>query len=372
MKFAFFGDYFATNKVTIDPCLTSADVSFINLESPITKRIRSITKAGPVIKGDVENLLDLMTQFPNKIFFNLANNHIGDYGQDGIIDTLTALNSTTASFGGVSTNNKIEPVFIGNTDVAVISMCERQFGISQLGKLGSTSFTADVYSQIIKLKKSGFFVIAALHCAEEMNQWVSPQMRRFFKSLVDVGVDIVYNTHTHVPAGFEKYGNGIILYGMGNFIIDYARWKHLNFTTKSLMFIWEDGNISHKWIECNPDGIVQFSVPIPEYIEDCNDPLLDDEYKLTALWQEYSVRRYLDSYSGWLSPSLFSITKRLIKTLIKRDWSYFNKSSSLLKYHLWSCESHRLAVECALGVLSGELKDCRNVYSKRLLDKYYQ
>lgn len=101
MKIAFFGDYFAANKARLDPSLTSADISFINLESPITQSTLSISKAGPAMKGRADNLQDLTSQFKNKIFFNLANNHIGDYGQDGIIDTLNVLKSTTASFGGV-------------------------------------------------------------------------------------------------------------------------------------------------------------------------------------------------------------------------------------------------------------------------------
>ncbi|MBO6101760.1 MAG: CapA family protein [Opitutales bacterium] len=371
MKIAFVGDYFSANKAIVDKSLSDADITCVNLEAPLTERTISINKAGPAIRGNKANFLDFVSMFEGDLFFNLANNHIGDYGEHGIEDTVNAIKQTKSFYSGVSIGGDIPGVVIEDKKVAFVSVCERQFGISQLDKLGAAPFSFSIYSKIKKLKDLGLFVIVASHFAEEMNQWMPPKIRDFFKSLVDAGADIVYNTHSHVPNGFEEYNGGVILYGMGNFIFNRSFWAKYKYATKSVMYIWENGSVSHKWIEFDENNVVRPTEPINGYMEDCVYPLKDDK-KLIALWQEYSIRKYTQTYEKWMCPNIARRLKCVLRAVLKKDFKYAGRSGNLLKYHLWSCESHRQVIETALGVLSGELRDYRNEFSKKMLDKYYQ
>ena len=67
--------------------IQSCDLSILNLESPLTSHIKSITKSGPAIKADKA----VATFLKNTVAIDLvtlANNHILDYGSHGLKDTL--------------------------------------------------------------------------------------------------------------------------------------------------------------------------------------------------------------------------------------------------------------------------------------------
>ncbi len=54
----------------------------------------------------------------------------------------------------------------------------------------------------------------------------------FFRSLIDMGADMVVGTSAHQPQTFETYGDGVIYYGLGNLFFDQVWWPG---TTRSLV-----------------------------------------------------------------------------------------------------------------------------------------
>ena len=52
-----------------------------------------------------------------------------------------------------------------------------------------------------------------------------------FRSLIDMGADLVVGTSAHQPQTFERYGSGAIYYGLGNLFFDQSWWPG---TTRSL------------------------------------------------------------------------------------------------------------------------------------------
>ena len=66
--------------------IQQADISFTNLECPLTNHNTAINKSGPALKADplcIEALKDFSV-------IGLANNHILDYGKKGLEDTMKA------------------------------------------------------------------------------------------------------------------------------------------------------------------------------------------------------------------------------------------------------------------------------------------
>ena len=61
-----------------------ADISFVNLECPLTKSNSKKNKSGPSIKAD-PRCIDIIKNFN---LVGLANNHVLDYGERGLIETI--------------------------------------------------------------------------------------------------------------------------------------------------------------------------------------------------------------------------------------------------------------------------------------------
>jgi poly-gamma-glutamate synthesis protein (capsule biosynthesis protein) len=196
------------------------------------------------------------------------------------------------------------------------------------------------------------------------------------RSFIDAGASIVYGHHSHIPQGYESYEGGLIMYGLGNFVVDPKRWANTKNALWSNVYSidFKEGEengleaIQCKLIDSNSELKVKKlnKIEKEEYILNCNKPLNNRAF-LRALWQEYSVKMYKKVYSNWLN---LSFNKKNLKSFAKSLIS--NKNNKLLLYHLFSCSSHTNAIETALGVLNGEIEDLRTKETKKLVNKYAQ
>ena len=109
--------------------IKEADISILNLEAPITLKRKGILKRGPHLKlkpAIAKGILD--TGFEVTC---LANNHILDYGNDGLKDTLFHLSKNNIKYFGVGKNNihAQEPLIIRKKGfkIALIAFAENEF-----------------------------------------------------------------------------------------------------------------------------------------------------------------------------------------------------------------------------------------------------
>src|SRR5690554_1296144 len=70
------------------PLIQSADLSFVNLECPLTNHDQEINKSGPALKANIQ-CVEALRYFS---VVGLANNHCLDYGKKGLADTISACN----------------------------------------------------------------------------------------------------------------------------------------------------------------------------------------------------------------------------------------------------------------------------------------
>ncbi len=104
-------------------------ICLANLECPITTGIVAKPKAGPTLCAYPE----CVGLFRNsgRIICSLANNHIMDYGEQGLLDTLGAcLKANVQAVGaGVNLAQAETPALseIDGVSIAVIGCCETQF-----------------------------------------------------------------------------------------------------------------------------------------------------------------------------------------------------------------------------------------------------
>lgn len=224
-----------------------------------------------------------------------------------------------------------------------------------------------------------------------MVPWPSPRRQIAWRSLIDTGADVVHGHHAHVPQGWERYGNGLIFYGLGNFCVDPAKWQwHPHGLWSLAPELWiksgclemaprttaiDDLGETIRIRNANADESEQHQ----RYLVDCSRPLSDPRM-LEGLWQECSVRMYQKYYSSWLGFELplaknirrvlgeiYCLTKQLSMSKFSSHGIYRDKY--LLRYHLFACDSHNDAIATALSVLSGEFEDFRSKEISVLVDK---
>lgn len=112
--------------------LEETDLRIVNLESPLTESIQTPIKTGPALRGDVVRL-----DFLQKIDCNmvtLANNHIMDYGKQGLLDTIRFLDDKEICKVGAGVNLKnskqIKYVNIKDKKIAILNFAENEWSTS--------------------------------------------------------------------------------------------------------------------------------------------------------------------------------------------------------------------------------------------------
>jgi len=204
----------------VQPILDSADFRIINLENPLTDRGRPIVKSGPALRGAPRNIA-LLTRgrFDAAI---LANNHIGDYGEEGVLDTLALLRKHRIHpFGaGADSYRAALPYYAekNGLTVAVIAVNENEFGVATERKAGSAGFRLGRLTRTVREARAlANWVVVVYHGGNEGNPLPSPGVVERFHLLADCGADAVIGMHPHCPQGTEVYRGVPIVYSVGNF-----------------------------------------------------------------------------------------------------------------------------------------------------------
>ena len=138
-------------------------------------------------------------------FVTTANNHIMDYGQRGLDDTLSALDKRGIAYG------------IDGQSVVFTTESGLKLGI-YCGYGGFMISETQIKEAIDKLKADGAeYIICALHWGVEGAYRPNAYQKNLAHAAIDAGADLVYGSHPHVLQPTEEYGGGLILYSLGNF-----------------------------------------------------------------------------------------------------------------------------------------------------------
>jgi poly-gamma-glutamate synthesis protein (capsule biosynthesis protein) len=169
----------------------------------------------------------------------LANNHVLDWGRQGLLDTLEALRGTGIAGAGAGrdADEAERPAVIevgGGARVLVFGLGSSTAGIPRdwaagpgrpgvrlLPDLGART-AAGVAEQIGRWRRPGDLVVASIHWGGNWGYAVAREERDFAHRLVDeAGVDLVHGHSSHHPKGIEVHGGRLVLHGCGDFLNDY-------------------------------------------------------------------------------------------------------------------------------------------------------
>ncbi|HAX53190.1 MAG TPA: poly-gamma-glutamate biosynthesis protein [Lachnospiraceae bacterium] len=209
--------------------LEQADFRIFNLETPLTDVRSPIKKCGPNLIAP-EIMINGMNEL-NVDFFTLANNHILDQGEQGLLSTIKALDKAGIKYAGAGRSLfKAERPYIckyENLKIGIYCCAEHEFSIAGENHGGANPFDPLVsLDHIFDLKSKVDYVIVLYHGGKEHYRYPSPYLQRVCRRMVDKGANLVVCQHSHCIGCEEKYGDGNIVYGQGNFLFDGSDSKY--------------------------------------------------------------------------------------------------------------------------------------------------
>lgn len=212
--------------IKVKDVLKKSDIAVGNLECPLIDKGTPVIKRRDLIfKGDVENADALKRAGYNVL--NLANNHVMDYGRDGLINTIKILNSSSIQTVGAGKDKKDAntPLFINKNGIKVGILGYNVFPAEGFTYSDSKPDTARLEQKLMKenirkAKNKCDFLIVTLHWGNEYSFYPSDFQKEIAHFAVDSGCDVVIGHHPHVLQGVEKYKDKLVFYSLGNFVFD--------------------------------------------------------------------------------------------------------------------------------------------------------
>lgn len=333
----------------VAPIVQKADYAIVNLECSILDKKTSgnpISKVGPNLSAS-PNYLSII----KKAGFScvtLANNHFADFGQNGIIESITHIKEQHLDYIGGGNNldeaRKILFKNINNQTIAFINACENEFTIATNVSGGSNPFNPiKQFYAIQQARQQADFVFVIIHGGAEGNQLPSPRMQETYRFFIDVGADVVINHHQHCYSGYEIYYGKPIFYGLGNFCFDWSELRNTSWNSGYMILCdTEKDTLSFEiipYIQCGEKPIVtslqdkqkdDFFSKI-KYLNHiiANEQQLEQCYKENVLKTTDELYQVIIPFrmSPWLRKKILCSSR--LKPVLRRTLNYLR------------CESHR-------------------------------
>jgi len=211
-------------------------VRLVNLESAVTARGQPAPK-GINYRMNPANLPVLAAAGLDCCV--LANNHVLDWGEEGLLDTLHSLDAAGLWHVGAGSDQAhaeapaILPLDDGGR-LLVFAFAgpacgvpahwaagEGQPGVAFLEELSDQSLQR-VAQAIRAVRRPYDRVLVALHWGGNWGFSIPAEQRRFAHALIDeAGVDLIHGHSSHHVKGLEVYRGRLILYGCGDLLDDY-------------------------------------------------------------------------------------------------------------------------------------------------------
>lgn len=209
--------------------LADADISFANLEGPISDKGANVGSAYS-FRMDPQAANTLASAGFDIV--SLANNHAGDWGREAFEDTMRRLQRAGIAYAGGGWNRKesLEPAvfdvhgkrvgFLAFSDVGPLWMQSKEAlsGIAAVpaGSAGKPYVEKSVFEAAKKVD----ILAVSFHFGEEYESAPNARQRDLAHSAIDAGARVVIGHHPHVVENVEEYRGGVIAYSLGNFIFD--------------------------------------------------------------------------------------------------------------------------------------------------------
>lgn len=205
------------------PILREGDVGVGNLEGPVTLEGERVTDKTFTFKMKPEALDGIAGAGFSLV--TIANNHILDFGAEGLRNTIGALANHGMFFAGAGmTMTEARAPAILTVRGVRIKMLAYSVTFPESFYAGAARpGTAYPYDEILDQDVpaaggSSDLLIVSFHWGQELMEGPKDYQRDLAHKAIDRGAKLVLGHHPHVVQGIESYHGGLIFYSLGNFV----------------------------------------------------------------------------------------------------------------------------------------------------------
>lgn len=208
--------------------LGMTDLTFGNLETPFFPG-KTTPNESTTFRADPESIAGLTTSGFDLV--SIANNHTMNYRVPGLTKTLEVLRAANIKAVGGAENKAAAhtPVIVEvkNKKIAFLAyndpnIAPRYHGEATDVQPGIAKMEIDQVQKDITAAKSldADIIIVSMHAGIEYRKEPTQFQKDFAHAAVDAGASVVIGHHPHIVQEVERYGKGIIMYSLGNFVFD--------------------------------------------------------------------------------------------------------------------------------------------------------
>lgn len=207
--------------------MKEADITVVNNEFPYTERGSATPEKQFTFRADYSTAYYLNDMGADVAI--LANNHVYDFGEQGLLDTLDTVRSVGVVPVGAGRNideaSKPAYFIVNDIKIAIVAatQIERNDSPNTIGATENRAgtfrcWTGDlIYEKIAEAKANADFVIVCVHWGTEKESEPDYYQLKQAPLLAEAGADLIIGDHPHVLQGITYYGDTPCIYSLGNF-----------------------------------------------------------------------------------------------------------------------------------------------------------
>ncbi len=183
------------------PYFAKDDLTFVNLEGPLTSVPQKVVKKFP-IKGDPRHV-EALTKGSVEVV-NLSNNHIYDCGREGFAETLRVLDTAGIGYSG---EGHVYETTVRGTKIAFFGYNGWNADKALLDRIRRDVASSTAHAKIVEF-----------HWGVERTYTHNATQAIIAHAAVEAGASFVVGAHPHVVQDVEVWKGVPIVYSMGNFV----------------------------------------------------------------------------------------------------------------------------------------------------------
>lgn len=207
--------------------LQGVDILVANNEFPYTNRGTPIEEKAFTFRADTNTVAYLHDMGVDAAV--IANNHIYDFGEEGLLDTLETLAQAGIPYVGAGRNleEASAPIYYIVNDMKIALVAATQIErLENPDTKGATENTAGVFRclnpdklcEVVRLaKENSDFVVVYIHWGTE--NVTEPDWAQLDQAprIAEAGADLIIGDHPHCLQGITYAGGTPVVYSLGNF-----------------------------------------------------------------------------------------------------------------------------------------------------------
>lgn len=241
--------------------MSGADVMMLNNEFVYSTRGEALAGKDYTFRGNPEACTRLLELGVDAV--GLANNHVYDFGEVGLLDTLSTLSSHNIPYIGAGNDieEASEPIFFiaNGRKIAVVAatQIERSTKYTKEATADSAgvlkTLDSDAYvAAIAKAKKNADYVICFVHWGTENTHSFGSDQLALARDFVAAGANAIIGAHPHCLQGVDMIEGAPVFYSLGNFYFSQETDLPSDYDTAMAQLIIDaNGTMSARMLPCH-------------------------------------------------------------------------------------------------------------------------